>query len=68
MTNEERLNIRARQLLDDPTLPSSQRLPNAAHLLAVLKADATRNRALRDSVLADIADPAVRAAMAAELA
>lgn len=67
MNERDRLVLRARQLLDDPTLSQNQRIPNAAVLLGTLAAS-TRGTALREAVLSEIDDPDVRDQMRRALA
>ncbi len=67
MTNEERLTFRARQLLEDPTLSPNQRLPNARALLRQLALNVEDDPVQRASLLAEITDPTVSAAMDAAL-
>lgn len=66
MTNDERLNLRARQLLDDPTLGPNQRIANAAALLKQL-AIALRQSGRLDDMLAEITDLTVREQMRAAI-
>jgi len=66
-TNEERLNLRARQLLDDPTLSQNQRIPNASALLKHLAESLARTPGRRSALLAEITDQSVRDAMDAAL-
>lgn len=65
--NDDRLNLRARQLLDDPTLPQNLKIKNGAALLQQLaltvRGDATR----RASLLAEITDEQVRTQLDAAL-
>jgi hypothetical protein len=63
MTNDERLVLRARQLLDDDTLPPQARLENAGALLRQLALDVRDRPLLFDAVLAEITDASVQARM-----
>ncbi len=62
MNTDARLNLRARQIMDDPTLSPNQRLSNAA---ALLKALARSGQV--ESMLAEITDDAIRVAMRAAI-
>ncbi len=66
MNEADRLMLRARQLMDDPTLPGSQRLSNAAALLRHL-ADSTKGTPQRESLLGEVDDASVRRAFRAAL-
>ena len=66
MTNDERLNLRARQLMDDDTLSQNQRLQNPSSLLRQL-AVTTQSPDLRQAVLDEITDPDIQARFAAAL-
>lgn len=68
MTNDERLNLRARQLLDDPSLSQNQRIKNAPALLKQLALSVHADTGKRDAMLAEITDETVREAMRAALA
>jgi len=59
----ERLTLRARQILNDPTLSQSQRIANADILLTTLRDAVLRDQAFLDAVLADIDDADVKDAM-----
>jgi hypothetical protein len=63
MTNDERLNLRARQILDDTTLAPSERIKNANVLLAELRNTVKDNPTMLESILAEITDEAVRGQM-----
>lgn len=65
MTNDERLNLRARQILDDPTLAPSQRIGNASVLLNELRNSVRSDDTdtLLPGLLAEITDEAVREQM-----
>ncbi len=67
MTNDERLTLRARQLLDDPTLPQNLKLKNSAALLQQLALSLRGDPARRASMLEEISDLTVRAQMDAAL-
>jgi hypothetical protein len=67
VTNDERLNLRARQILDDPTLSQNERIPNAATLLKQLALNVSQAQN-RDAVLSSVTDPDVRAQLDAALA
>jgi hypothetical protein len=67
MTNDERLNLRARQILDDPTLPSNQQIANAHVLLAELKNSVKGHPDVLAGLLAEITDAGVRKQMRAAL-
>ena len=66
MTNDERLTLRARQLMDEDGLSNNQRIANAPALLMQL-ALSTQTVAMRDAVLAEVRDPDVRTRLAAAL-
>lgn len=68
MNTGDRLTLRARQILDDPTLPANQRLKNSAALLAQLAASVRERPEMRESLLSEIADVSVRDQMRAALA
>lgn len=63
MTNDERLNLRAKQILDDASLSANQRVKNPGALLKQLAANVKGNRDRRKAMLAEITDVDVRAAM-----
>jgi hypothetical protein len=59
----ERLTLRARQILSDPTLAQSQRIKNADVLLSTLRDAVMRDPDYLNAVLADIDDVSVQDAM-----
>lgn len=65
MKPAERLTLRARQLLDDPTLSPNQRIDNADALMKQLITTIALRPETLEPMLADIADVAVRDAMRA---
>lgn len=67
MTNDERLNLRARQLLDDPTLGPNQRITNGAALLKQLAVSVKSDPGRLASLLAEITDVTVRDQMRAAI-
>ncbi len=71
MNKDDRLNLRARQMLDDPTLPLRDRVTNPDALLrqlaASVKGFTDAALAKRADVLAEITDEDLRARMAAAI-
>ncbi len=67
MNESERLTLRARQILDDPTLSQNQRVLNPQALLVAL-AHATTDPETREAMLTEIADLTVRESMRMALA
>lgn len=65
---DDRLNVRAMQILDDPALPVQNRVPNAAQLLRQLASSVQDDPARLNALLAEITDLRVREAMRAALA
>lgn len=65
---DDRLNVRAMQILDDPALPAQNRVPNAAQLLRQLASSVKDDPARLNALLAEITDLRVREAMRAALA
>lgn len=68
MNSDARLNLRARQILDDPTLAQNQRVSNPDALLKQLAASVEDDDAKRDAMLDEISDPSVREAMRSAIA
>jgi hypothetical protein len=67
MNESERLTLRARQLLDDPTLSQNLRVPNASALLKALAQSVQGAADRRAAVLDSIADNDVRMRLDAAL-
>ncbi len=63
MTRASGLVLRARQILDDQTLPNSQRIANSASLLAQLRQAVEQDAAYLLVILNDIDDPTVKESM-----
>lgn len=67
MNTDERLNLRARQILDDPSLPPNQRVQNASALLKELARSVRQHPEQMESLLAEITDIVVREKMRAAI-
>ena len=63
MTNEDRLNLRARQILDDPTLSPNQRIDHPEALLSELVKFVKNDPVQMDALLSEITDLDVREKM-----
>lgn len=59
MTEKERLKLRVRQILDDPTLSQNERVPNPGALLKQLKLNMAGNPIALAELLDSISDPPV---------
>lgn len=68
MNTDDRLNLRARQMLDDPTLSSRDRIANPDALIKQLALSVKDDPARLASVLAEITDTDVREQMRAAIA
>lgn len=60
MNESDRLNLRARQILDDPDLSQNQRIPNAGALFKHVVRSAQIDPSYLSAILAEISDPIVR--------
>lgn len=67
MNTDDRLNLRARQILDDPTLPPSQRIANPGAVLKQLAQNVQGDPATLASMLAEITDATIASDMAAAI-
>lgn len=65
---DDHLNVRAMQILDDPALPVQNRVPNASQLLRQLAANVKDNPAHLAALLEEITDLRVREAMRVAIA
>ncbi len=63
MNTDDRLNLRARQILDDPTLSQNQRIQNPSALLKELARSVRQNEGRLEAILSQIADDDVREKM-----
>ncbi len=63
MTSDERLNLRARQILDDPSLSPNQRVSHPDALLKALVQSVREDRSRLDAIVDEITDDAVASAM-----
>lgn len=68
MNTDDRLNLRARQILDDPTLPKNQRIANPGALLKQLARSIQDHPEQMEALLLEITDAAVREQMRAAIA
>lgn len=68
MTRADQLNIRARQILGDTTLPLKDQVQNSASLLRQLRENVHDDPAMLDTLLGEISDLTVREKMRAALA
>ena len=63
MNEADRLNLRARQILDDPALGQNQRIANAGGLFKQIVTSTQADPTYLDAIVAEISDDTVRAAM-----
>lgn len=65
---DDRLNVRAMQILDDPALPVLSHVPNASQLLHQLAQSVKGDQTRLDALLAEITDLRIREKMRAAIA
>ena len=63
MTNDERLNLRARQIMGDPSLDVAHQIPNADSLFHVLVETVRQQPDYLQTILDEITDVVVKGAM-----